>query len=133
LPGWCGAQNPQRAGDQAVHKVRYYRKRRDPEFKRHTARRREAISHYHEIARYRDGEWAERGEITLEEAAKIVGVWHTLAPVEEPSTASIAELPVVEISRPGRERRMSSFISRVYGPKSARGASLTTGLRVKTE
>jgi DNA invertase Pin-like site-specific DNA recombinase len=29
---------------------------------------------YHEIAVYRPGEWAERGEITLEAAAKIIGV-----------------------------------------------------------
>ena len=29
---------------------------------------------HHEIAVYRDGEWAERGEITLETAAKIIGV-----------------------------------------------------------
>jgi hypothetical protein len=28
----------------------------------------------HEIAVYREGEWAERGEITLEPAAKIIGV-----------------------------------------------------------
>jgi Uma2 family endonuclease len=27
--------------------------------------------HRHEIGRYHDGEWVERGEITLEEAAKI--------------------------------------------------------------
>ena len=35
--------------------------------------------HRHEIARYRDGEWAERGEITLEEAAKIVGACNMTA------------------------------------------------------
>jgi hypothetical protein len=29
---------------------------------------------HHEIEVYREGEWAERGEITLEAAAKIVGV-----------------------------------------------------------
>jgi hypothetical protein len=29
---------------------------------------------HHGIARYREGEWAERGEISLEEAAEIVGV-----------------------------------------------------------
>ena len=29
---------------------------------------------YHQIAVYRPGEWAERGEITLEAAAKIIGV-----------------------------------------------------------
>jgi len=29
---------------------------------------------YHDIAVYREGEWAERGEITLEAAAQIVGV-----------------------------------------------------------
>jgi len=28
----------------------------------------------HEIAVYREGEWAERGEITLEAAAQIIGV-----------------------------------------------------------
>jgi DNA invertase Pin-like site-specific DNA recombinase len=33
-----------------------------------------SLRNHHEIAPYRDGEWAERGEITLEEAAKIVGV-----------------------------------------------------------
>jgi hypothetical protein len=35
--------------------------------------------YHHEIARYCDGEWAERGEITLEEAAKIVGVCNMTA------------------------------------------------------
>ncbi len=35
--------------------------------------------HHHEIARHRDGEWAERGEITLEEAAKIIGVCNMTA------------------------------------------------------
>ena len=29
---------------------------------------------HHEVAAYRDGEWAERGEIKLEEAAEIIGV-----------------------------------------------------------
>ena len=33
-----------------------------------------SFRHHHEIAAYREGEWAERGEITLEAAAKIVGV-----------------------------------------------------------
>jgi hypothetical protein len=35
-------------------------------------------NHY-EIAGYREGEWAERGEITLEAAAKIVGVCNMTA------------------------------------------------------
>jgi hypothetical protein len=35
--------------------------------------------HRHEIARYHDGEWAERSEITLEEAAKIIGVCNMTA------------------------------------------------------
>jgi hypothetical protein len=35
--------------------------------------------YHHEIARHRDGEWAERGEITLEEAAKIIGVCNMTA------------------------------------------------------
>jgi DNA invertase Pin-like site-specific DNA recombinase len=35
--------------------------------------------YHHEIARYCDGEWADRGEITLEEAAKIVGVCNMTA------------------------------------------------------
>jgi hypothetical protein len=35
--------------------------------------------HRYEIARYHDGEWAERGEITLEEAAKIIGVCNMTA------------------------------------------------------
>src|SRR6202045_3603768 len=34
---------------------------------------------HHEIAGYRDGEWAERGEITLEAAAKLVGVCNMTA------------------------------------------------------
>ena len=34
---------------------------------------------HHEIEAYRDGEWAERGEITLEAAAKIVGVCNMTA------------------------------------------------------
>ena len=34
---------------------------------------------HHEIEGYRDGEWAERGEITLEAAAKIVGVCNMTA------------------------------------------------------
>jgi DNA invertase Pin-like site-specific DNA recombinase len=38
-----------------------------------------SFRYHHEIARYRDGEWAERGEITLEEAAKIVGVCNMTA------------------------------------------------------
>ena len=29
---------------------------------------------HHDIAVYRDGEWAERGEITLDAAAQIIGV-----------------------------------------------------------
>ena len=33
-----------------------------------------SFRHHHEIAVYRDGEWAERGEITLEAAGKIIGV-----------------------------------------------------------
>ena len=33
-----------------------------------------SFRHHHEIASFRDGEWAERGEITLEAAANIVGV-----------------------------------------------------------
>ena len=34
---------------------------------------------HHDIATYRDGEWAERGEITLEAAAKIFGVCNMTA------------------------------------------------------
>ena len=34
---------------------------------------------HHEIAGYRNGEWAERGEITLEAAAKMVGVCNMTA------------------------------------------------------
>ena len=33
-----------------------------------------SFRHHHEIAVYRDGEWAERGEITLEAASQIIGV-----------------------------------------------------------
>jgi DNA invertase Pin-like site-specific DNA recombinase len=38
-----------------------------------------SFRYHHEIARYRDGEWAERGEIRLEEAAKILGVCNMTA------------------------------------------------------
>ena len=34
---------------------------------------------HRDIAAYRDGEWAERGEITLEAAAKIIGVCNMTA------------------------------------------------------
>ena len=34
---------------------------------------------HHELAGYRDGEWAERGEITLEAAAEIIGVYNMTA------------------------------------------------------
>src|SRR5262249_54664569 len=33
-----------------------------------------SFRYHHEIAVYRPGEWAERGEVTLEEAAKVIGV-----------------------------------------------------------
>ena len=39
-----------------------------------TQERARSFRHHHEIASFRDGEWAERGEITLEAAANIVGV-----------------------------------------------------------
>jgi DNA invertase Pin-like site-specific DNA recombinase len=44
-----------------------------------TQERVRGFRHHHGIAGYRDGEWAERGEITLEEAAKIVGVCNMTA------------------------------------------------------
>lgn len=44
-----------------------------------TLERVRGFRNHHEIAVYRDGEWAERGEITLEEAAKIVGVCNMTA------------------------------------------------------
>ena len=44
-----------------------------------TQERVRGFRHHHEIAGYRDGEWAERGEITLEAAAKIVGVCNMTA------------------------------------------------------
>ena len=34
---------------------------------------------HRDVAAYRDGEWAERGEITLEAAAKIIGVCNMTA------------------------------------------------------
>ncbi len=34
---------------------------------------------HHDIAVFRDGEWAERGEITLEAAAKLIGVGNMTA------------------------------------------------------
>ncbi len=33
-----------------------------------------SFRHHHEIAVYRDGEWAERGEITLDAVAQMIGV-----------------------------------------------------------
>jgi hypothetical protein len=44
-----------------------------------TQERVHGFRHHHEIAGYRDGEWAERGEITLEAAATIVGVCNMTA------------------------------------------------------
>jgi DNA invertase Pin-like site-specific DNA recombinase len=44
-----------------------------------TQERVRGFRYHHEIARYRDGEWADRGEITLEAAAKIIGVCNMTA------------------------------------------------------
>jgi DNA invertase Pin-like site-specific DNA recombinase len=44
-----------------------------------TQQRVRSFRHHYEIAGYRDGEWAERDEITLEAAAKIVGVCNMTA------------------------------------------------------
>jgi DNA invertase Pin-like site-specific DNA recombinase len=44
-----------------------------------TQERVRGFRNHHEIAGYRDGEWAERGEITLEAAAKIIGVCNMTA------------------------------------------------------
>jgi len=44
-----------------------------------TQQRVRGFRNHHEIAGYRDGEWAERGEITLEAAAKIIGVCNMTA------------------------------------------------------
>jgi hypothetical protein len=44
-----------------------------------TQERVRGFRNHHEIAGHRDGEWAERGEITLEAAAKIVGVCNMTA------------------------------------------------------
>jgi len=44
-----------------------------------TQERVRGFRYHHEIACYRDGEWAERGEISLEEAAKIIGVCNMTA------------------------------------------------------
>jgi hypothetical protein len=44
-----------------------------------TQERVRGFRNHYEIAGYRDGEWAERGEITLEAAAKIVGVCNMTA------------------------------------------------------
>src|SRR5262249_913398 len=44
-----------------------------------TQERVRGFRNHHEIAGYRDGEWAERGEVTLETAAKIVGVCNMTA------------------------------------------------------
>jgi hypothetical protein len=39
-----------------------------------TEQRLRSFRNHHEIAVYRDGEWADRGEITLDAAAEIIGV-----------------------------------------------------------
>jgi hypothetical protein len=39
-----------------------------------TQERVRGFRNHHDIAGYRDGEWAERGEITLDAAAEIIGV-----------------------------------------------------------
>src|SRR5580693_7816652 len=44
-----------------------------------TQERVRGFRNHHEIAGHRDGEWAERGEITLEAAAKIIGVCNMTA------------------------------------------------------
>jgi hypothetical protein len=44
-----------------------------------TQERVRGFRHHHEIAGYRDGEGADRGEITLEAAAKIAGVCNLTA------------------------------------------------------
>jgi hypothetical protein len=44
-----------------------------------TQERVRGFRNHHQIASYRDGEWAERGEITLEAAAKIIGVCNMTA------------------------------------------------------
>ena len=44
-----------------------------------TQERVRGFRHHHEIAGYRDGEWVERGEHSLEEAANIVGVCNMTA------------------------------------------------------
>lgn len=44
-----------------------------------TLERVRGFRHHHEIAGYRDGEWAERGEISLEAAANIIGVCNMTA------------------------------------------------------
>ena len=44
-----------------------------------TLERVRGFRHHHGIAGYRDGEWAERGEITLEAAAKMIGVCNMTA------------------------------------------------------
>jgi len=44
-----------------------------------TQERVRGFRNHHEIAGYRDSEWADRGEITLEAAAKIVGVCNMTA------------------------------------------------------
>jgi len=35
------------------------------------------FSNHHDIAAFREGEWAERGEITLKAAAKLIGVYQS--------------------------------------------------------
>jgi DNA invertase Pin-like site-specific DNA recombinase len=44
-----------------------------------TQERVRSFRHHHDIAVFRDGEWAERGEITLEAAAKLLGVCNMTA------------------------------------------------------
>jgi hypothetical protein len=44
-----------------------------------TQQRVRGFRNHHDIAIFRDGEWAERGEITLEAAAKLIGVCNMTA------------------------------------------------------
>jgi hypothetical protein len=44
-----------------------------------TQERVRGFRNYHDIAVFRDGEWTERGEITLEAAAKLIGVCNMTA------------------------------------------------------
>ena len=60
---------------------------------------------HHDIAVFRDGEWAERGEITLEAAAKLIGVCNMTAldPARASDPQALPDLEIVYVESGGNE------------------------------